>query len=838
MNNNNNHQQELFPRLFKNVIIQRCIFYHLKEVCNIHNKKTHNNYIDRVTFKRTSEKDKNGPLKVYRWNELKDNIDQLSRHGYVDQIKKIIAYQEQVVYPKYRWTKQGDDIPYTPHYMTIINFIVRDGHFDYIQEIWKRLSRHLPEIPYSIIWYAVYYNQTKIFKWAMEQSKEEEYKVVNDSIDMSSLFKPIKYGIQVEKQLNNRDEIIDYLPFETFSNLAEIWPTSITIQSSDLRSRVYKYISLNLAKNKRLETLLSRLIINAVQLGDNDLFKTIQKNHHYSAHNDLFNFQELMCEAASTGNLVALKNLIETNTNIFKNIMIKVLDKAVGKGHLHIVKFLVPEYVSFCTQTTIQMAIENGNIEMVIYLLGNKNQGFSNNTIYYTIDHNRTDLCKVLLAANSIFRNPFDIEDIARRSLQQDRKEIFEIIKARLKIGLPKGLKNFKFRNNDILEYVYRIKKEEGDESSVEYLLFSNAIPMNLQESIEMIDRDYPHFLKNSIEIKIDDQKPSLETIQFLLARMDKPNYDNLFERAIRMDDDTCLKILDFMYQRFGETSILQINKIQNVFKSAAVNRGVSVLQYLWDRFQSNLTVTVQMISLAIKPKQHNLIWLFSHVQDMDPSSSSYFSGKTFNFDFKEMARLGYLSTIKWIVENGHHRSIPKLQIQPTSLDLGNKSVIETTRLLFENGIIDAVPLSQRPYSKRLDPDLFLLLIDMGVSLSPLIKYYRYSFEHSGILRLIYFNYNKIDNRAITTNVSDPTLVGLLSTNIKNIANVGRVERLLSMPLSLFTVVMTLYETIWCLKAHGDCSFTVVDVTGYQLTVKDETDKAVDYCLVDDDIDY
>ncbi|EGG22812.1 hypothetical protein DFA_04942 [Cavenderia fasciculata] len=836
MNNDNNQQQQelglLFSRIFKNVIIQRCIFYHLKEVCNIHNKSNNNNNKIVDQQKRTSEKEKNVPLKVYRWKELKDNLDQLSRHGYIDQIKKIVAYQEQVVCSKYRWTKQGDEqIPYTPHYMTIINYIVRDGHFDYIQEIWNRLARHFPEIPHSIIWYAVYYNQTKIFKWAIEQSKEEK---VNDYIDMSRFFEPIKYGIKVEKQLNNRDEIIDCLPFESFSNLEENWPTgTVTIQSSDLRYRLYQYLSLNLAKNTQLkETLLSRLIVNAMQLGDNDLFKTIQQNH-YNSHRGLFNFEELVYSAASTGNLVALKYLIGTNISvmqkikalvldkgavkIFEKIRFGVLDKAVSNGHLHIAKYLRTEHVPYCTETTIQMAIENGNIDMVTYVLENAKEFCTYHTVYYTIDHNRTDLFKLLVDHCSTFNRRFDLHAIVRRSLDHGRWEVLEIMKTRFGIGLPKSLKNFKFRNNDILKYVYQNRKKDdnnnnnNEESTVEYLLVANAIPMNLIESIEMIDQDYTHLLKNMKDVKMDDQKPSLETIQFLVARMDQPNYNNLFESAIRfgrldlvnylfplihsqciplsnlieytrVDDHTCLKTLDFMYQRFGETALLQSNKIQKVFRTAAINRGVSVLEYLWDRFQSKLTVTAQMISLAIKPKQDNLIWLLSHVNQFysSPSSSSsssssslsssYFSTKTFELDFKEMARLGYLSTIKWIVENGYHRSIAKFLIQRTT-DLGKKSVIETTRYLWENGIIfDSIPLEEKPFSKHLDPDLILLLIDMGVSLLPLIKYYRYSFEHSGILRLIYFNYTNINNSAITRNVYDPALISLLSTNIQNIA--------------------------------------------------------------------
>ncbi|EGG24258.1 hypothetical protein DFA_06408 [Cavenderia fasciculata] len=86
--NSNNSQQrstELFSRILNHVIIRRC------------------------------------SKMSYSWEELKDNIDQLSRYGYIDQIKRVVEYQEQVVYSKYRWTSDKDrDIPYTPHLVTVI----------------------------------------------------------------------------------------------------------------------------------------------------------------------------------------------------------------------------------------------------------------------------------------------------------------------------------------------------------------------------------------------------------------------------------------------------------------------------------------------------------------------------------------------------------------------------------------------------------------------------------------------------------------------------------------------------------------------------------------------
>ncbi|EGG24257.1 hypothetical protein DFA_06407 [Cavenderia fasciculata] len=683
MINNNSSREELFSRLFRNVIIRR-------------------------------------------YGQLKDNIDQLSRYGYIDQIKKVVEYQEQVVYSKYRWASDKDrDIPYTPHLVTVIKCVVRDGYFDYIQEIWNRLSSRLPEVSHAIIRYAVYYNQFKIFKWAADQAKDK----VNDT-----LFKAIKDGIKDEKHLKNRDEIIDYLPFETFPNVFDTWPTKVTLQSSNLQARVYRYLASNLSSSQpNLKTLLEKhlrnLLVSIVRYGDIDLFKTIQQNQGKG----LFNFEHLMCEATSSGNLEMLKHLIQTNPSKDK-IPSSVLDKAVDKGHLHIVKFIT-NHGSHCTLDTIQIAIENGNIDILVYLLQSENEGCSFQSVCHIIDENRTDLFKALVDYLPLkYQSIFNEKDIVKRALLKGRLEVLEIIKMKFGVGLPRILTG-NHTNNNILQYVYQ---NRIDDSSVEHLLISNAIPMDLLESIKMIDADHPHLLKKfNIKWSVGFGKISIPFYSNDTIFNQGQTLSDLIRSTKQTNDNVCVEIFEWLTQRFTNDILQRKEQLQLVFESTSSYRSLTVIQYLRGKFQGTVQVTSRMISLSINAKRpSHLIWLFSQI-----NLNVYLCQPQFKKDFNQMAQLGYLEALKWIVENGHHQSISKTD--EISLYFTHESARKTTRYLFENGFKiknSQVPKKFIRYSIDLDPDLFLLLIDMGIPLFPLIGGFQFSLEQACIVRLLYYN--------------------------------------------------------------------------------------------------
>ncbi|EGG24141.1 hypothetical protein DFA_06284 [Cavenderia fasciculata] len=70
---------ELFSRLLRNVIIKRYIFDQVTKISSLLLSSSHNN---NSTI--------NNHLKIYKWSQLKDNINQLSRYGYIDRIKKVL----------------------------------------------------------------------------------------------------------------------------------------------------------------------------------------------------------------------------------------------------------------------------------------------------------------------------------------------------------------------------------------------------------------------------------------------------------------------------------------------------------------------------------------------------------------------------------------------------------------------------------------------------------------------------------------------------------------------------------------------------------------------------